>query len=373
MFQQHDAWYDLLCVLDVPNGRGTVISAEEKRAEEAAARGGSSSSSSASNMASAASTGGNSAGGSTSVGAAANTASKALASIAAPLLDGTLSVEQMDSRCIDTLLSGQALGFGEDWMRAHCRDYVDTFVQQMLDITYGKGIVLYDNLIARKQKQMEALFPRVNRILQSTEFRLVAPHPWFQLDDPSHHAVNVSDSGNGGAGGHGSRYRGSAAVLGFGAALAASVKGTNAAVGGINDKLLASLNNLVPLDGISVRCYLRVLQLETNIPAEYVHQIYLDINAMISTEKQLQALVTLLPESAGGLAIIAMGLLHTHPDTRVIVANIIYKLEQCASTRHVVARLNGFYLRAYHRIVDSLRVSPPRSTAASGGTTALRS
>jgi general stress protein YciG len=389
MFQQHDAWFDLLCILDVPNGRGTVISAEEKRAEDAAARGGSSSSSSSSNIASAASTAG-AAGGNTSggaVGVAANSASKALASIAAPLMDGALSVEQMDSRCVDTMLSGLALGFGEDWIRVHCRDYVDTLVQQTLDITYGKGIVFYDNIISRKQKQMEALYPRVNRIMQSAEFRRLAPHPWFRIDGLAEcRNEDAAVSGNSGAvssSSQESRLNSSVAVLGFGATLATSCRGpkgdtdpsfnsAGSLVDGINDELLALLNNVVPLDGISVRCYLRVLQLETNIPAEYVHQIYHDINAMINTEKQLQALITLLPESPGGLAVIAVGLFHTHPDTRVIVANIIYKLEQCASTRHVVARLNGFYLRAYHRVLDSLRLSPPRPSSAPGSRAALR-
>jgi hypothetical protein len=39
MFQQHNTWWDLLCVLDLPNKRGTVQTAEEHRIEEAAQKG----------------------------------------------------------------------------------------------------------------------------------------------------------------------------------------------------------------------------------------------------------------------------------------------------------------------------------------------
>ena len=39
MFQQHNTWWDLLCVLDLPNKRGVVQTAEEHRVEEAAQKG----------------------------------------------------------------------------------------------------------------------------------------------------------------------------------------------------------------------------------------------------------------------------------------------------------------------------------------------
>ncbi len=35
MFQQHDTWWDLVCVLDLPNDVGYVYSPEEKKAEDA--------------------------------------------------------------------------------------------------------------------------------------------------------------------------------------------------------------------------------------------------------------------------------------------------------------------------------------------------
>lgn len=39
MFQQHDSWYDLLCILDLPNKKGTVQTSEERRAEDALQKG----------------------------------------------------------------------------------------------------------------------------------------------------------------------------------------------------------------------------------------------------------------------------------------------------------------------------------------------
>ena len=34
MFQQHESWWDLLCVLDLPNSTGHIYSAEEKKWED---------------------------------------------------------------------------------------------------------------------------------------------------------------------------------------------------------------------------------------------------------------------------------------------------------------------------------------------------
>ena len=33
MFQQHESWWDLLCILDLPNNTGYIYSAEERKAD----------------------------------------------------------------------------------------------------------------------------------------------------------------------------------------------------------------------------------------------------------------------------------------------------------------------------------------------------
>jgi hypothetical protein len=39
MFQNRNTWWDLVCVLDLPNGKGTVQTSEEHKMEEAQAKG----------------------------------------------------------------------------------------------------------------------------------------------------------------------------------------------------------------------------------------------------------------------------------------------------------------------------------------------
>jgi hypothetical protein len=97
MFQQHDGWYDLLCILDLPNKKGTAQSAEERRAEEAAQKG------------------------------------KPYTPPSRPAEE--TSHEAADSRFIQSILSGIEARLGEEWVRSQFFYYTDAILSDAHEVS----------------------------------------------------------------------------------------------------------------------------------------------------------------------------------------------------------------------------------------------
>lgn len=138
MFQENDSWWDLLCVLDLPNGTGTVKSIEEKKAEDArnhnSSKGGPSSSSSSSAVSS------------------SPQPSSVLLSAAGPASitgsggaggaggDTELSHAILDHKFILMLLSAVQFKLGEDWVRQKFHDFTNNIVTQAQALKEVKAI-----------------------------------------------------------------------------------------------------------------------------------------------------------------------------------------------------------------------------------------
>ena len=102
MFQQHEAWWDLLCVLDLPHNTGTILSAEEKRHEDS--------------------------GGRTDRSSMSNNSSNKQIQINSN--DNNIDSDEegntyinMDAKFITTVLSGIQSKLGEEWVRHYIFDY----------------------------------------------------------------------------------------------------------------------------------------------------------------------------------------------------------------------------------------------------------
>lgn len=143
MFQQHDNWFDLLCILDVPNERGTVKSAEEHRAEEAQQKG--------------------------------------KAYQAQPPNSVEVALEMLDSKFIARVISGAQANFGEEWIRLQFHEYTMGFVQEAMDLHFNKGLQGFEKYPDKYMKKYDARYIRIAKIAASEEFRVVPLHPWSWL------------------------------------------------------------------------------------------------------------------------------------------------------------------------------------------------
>lgn len=145
MFQQHDTWFDLLCILDVPNDKGIVKSAEEHRADEAMQKG------------------------------KANPASPSNAADAA--------LENMDSKFIARVICGVNAHFGEEWVRLQFHEYTAAFLQEAMDLKYNKGLQGFEKYPEKYQKKYDIRYLRVAKMAASDTFRNVPLHPWSWLTE----------------------------------------------------------------------------------------------------------------------------------------------------------------------------------------------
>ncbi|CAE7491469.1 mesA [Symbiodinium microadriaticum] len=102
MFQQHNTWWDLLCVLDLPNKRGVVQTAEEHRAEEAAQKG------------------------------------KQYTPLPRPLEDTVH--ESADAKFISFVLSGLEARLGEEWVKTQFYEYTHEILMQAWDVELLKEL-----------------------------------------------------------------------------------------------------------------------------------------------------------------------------------------------------------------------------------------
>jgi hypothetical protein len=155
MFQQHDTWWDLLCVLDLPHNSGTVLSAEEKRHDDI---GGRSDRSSLSAMNSNKHT---------------------------PHIDGGGNEDEegnscliMDEKFIAGVLSGIQSKLGEEWVRQQFVDYTNN----ILYLAQNMALLKSKRLSEKKRKIMEANSFRATILRKAPEFLLIPTNPWLLVD-----------------------------------------------------------------------------------------------------------------------------------------------------------------------------------------------
>ena len=265
MFQNHDTWWDLLCILDLPNNTGSVYTVEEKRQEDIAnQKPGSNSSSSH----------GSGGGGSGSPRQQPPEESLHVAS---------------DAKFIAALQSGIEARLGENWVRHKFYELTSSIVALAQDPT---GLQLSIRLSDKARKVVEAQSHRANGLRQSTEVAGMPPNPW---------------------------------------AWAAKNKG-----GAL-------------VDGSILRLHVRRLLLESDLQEADAEGIFADLSRDVQSETDFQALLSLLPESDGGLYPVAVGLLSPSPVVRASAVRLLSGVQKFDSTRTAFATLNGLLRNAYLR------------------------
>jgi hypothetical protein len=160
MFQQHDKWWDLLCVLDMPNFIGQVFTAEEKAADDK-------------------SNGVRGAGGNMR-----NNKDNQLTDEVAHLTP--------DLKFIQTVLSGIQARLGEEWVRQQFLDYTTSIFMNTLD----KGMFLNPSKLGDKAKRLiEANLPRMSHLDACCEFQQMPSNLWaWTLEtDQSSDGTSITD------------------------------------------------------------------------------------------------------------------------------------------------------------------------------------
>lgn len=330
MFQQHDNWFDLLCILDLPNKKGTVQTAEERKAEEAAQKG-------------------------------------------KPYTPPTRSAddtshESPDSKFIQSILSGIEAKLGEEWVRAQFFEYTQIILSDAHEISrrsstlgrfesfeipsavttpstptnapeilsassypsnttsrptlsplsrgasglqtpllvYGQNGVAFQlplTITDKIKKRIEANRSRIRTLLSSSEYQALPLSPWVwneyewnQLSEDQNEEESLSISGD----------------------------------------LLYS--------------QIRRLQTESNLDEIEVEAIYSILVRGLTTESSLQALTTLLPYSDhGGLHVLAVGLFHSNPRIRVYALKLLTNFSRYPSTHSIYESMNQYYKHAIQR------------------------
>lgn len=332
MFQQHDNWFDLLCVLDLPNKKGSVQTAEERRAEEAAQK-----------------------------GKPYNPPPKSP--------DESLH-ESVDSKFILSVLSGVEAKLGEEWVRSQFFEYTQAILSDAHDISH-----------------------RSSSIGRFDSFEIPA-HAASAPSTPTHHSPEIlsvaSYSSTATAASTMSRQnvmmpltRGSSGLqppptghnglsLQLPQNLIEKVK-KRIEANRVRIRLLSSTSeyqslpnspwawtenemNLFPLEneedgtisGELLTSQIRRLQTESNLDEIEIEAIYSILVRGVTTESSLQALLTLLSIS-GGLNTLAVGLFHTNPRIRMYAMKLLSSLEKYPSTRAIYYSMNQYYKYAIQR------------------------
>lgn len=77
--------------------------------------------------------------------------------------------------------------------------------------------------------------------------------------------------------------------------------------------------------------------------------MFYDLNRCINTEHDVQVMLMFLPEKAGGIGVIAMGLLHANAGVRYCATMLLQKISSFPSTCSLLSSLNSFYVSAYSK------------------------
>lgn len=112
-------------------------------------------------------------------------------------------------------------------------------------------------------------------------------------------------------------------------------------------------STLPPAARSRLRAHVRRLQCEASLhPVLDAQEIFADISSALecaSGETVAQALLSLFPESQGGVLPLSSGLLHSNPSVRLHAVRILQSLERFESTRVVCDSMSLMLRSAYRR------------------------
>lgn len=155
MFQQHDKWWDLLCVLDIPNFMGQVYSAEEKAAEDKST--------------------------------SSRGAGRSIKDNQGP---DEIAHIGPDQKFIQTVLSGIQARLGEEWVRQQFLDYTSSIFINTLD----KGLFLNTSKLGDKAKRLiEANLARMSQLDACQEFQQMPSNLWAWVQQATPKELSDSD------------------------------------------------------------------------------------------------------------------------------------------------------------------------------------
>ena len=312
MFQQREAWWDLLCVIEEFGAKGVVIYAPSLTATNI-----SSTSTGSAGVTAGATPAPPPPPHPTPAAAEPSDTKMSMASLSAtatralPLFgrggggaERMTAHEAMDQKFISVTLSGIEARLGEDWIRGQFYDYCHMILMQAMDKLNDLQIdttKMNDNI----KKIYESNIYRADILSRSEEVLAMPVHPWVWCKE------------------HRSGMKADDLVEGI-----EKGKGTS---------------------GLTLRRHIRRLLLETSISNDEVQTIFEDLDKSIRTECSYQALLSLLLEKDGGIYSLAVGLYHRDDSVKIHTIRILSRMETFASTSPLLRHMNGFLKYTYNR------------------------
>eukprot|EP00596_Hydrurales_sp_CCMP1899_P005118 CAMPEP_0119050090 /NCGR_PEP_ID=MMETSP1177-20130426/68129_1 /TAXON_ID=2985 /ORGANISM="Ochromonas sp, Strain CCMP1899" /LENGTH=771 /DNA_ID=CAMNT_0007028091 /DNA_START=405 /DNA_END=2720 /DNA_ORIENTATION=- len=181
MFLERDSWWDLACVLDLPNGVGTVFSQDEKKRADEAYKGIDIRSVSSGNIFT-----------NQFLSGLLNAGGRLMPSDNSEVVQQHLQ-DEADTRFISGILSvisTKSCGNGEEWLQQRFYEYTSSIIQQAHDLQPILGLDngirnprrLIDPLSDRARKSVEAQAGRVLALRSSPDYLLIPNNPWMGVD-----------------------------------------------------------------------------------------------------------------------------------------------------------------------------------------------
>lgn len=406
MFQQRESWWDVLCVLDLPNNTGTVITAEDKKESTTSKSGGSNASGNSSSNSGGS---GNSNGmhhsvSASTLAAATDTADVTLGGLgsAYPSRANLTANEEkqlhiaVDTRFIQGVVSGINALFGEEWVRQQFADYTGN----LLTFIQDKNMLLHmSRLDDRTRHVAEANLQRLTILEGSSEFKDLPKHPWVwdkqstdassvSVANPAAAAVTVAttSSGSNTAPASPERNRSTTPVPPAGDGIATSSIASAAVppvppgplppmgnrsrntsssslpvsansstssmtqVGPPSVSLLSAASMFNPL---SLKTKLLRLRLDQSVTFTREMETHLLMaEKYLVSEVAMQGLVILFPESQGGLTPFAAGMFHASPIIRYCTLKLLNRIRVYPSTKAAFEGMNTFVLAGHQRLQE---------------------
>lgn len=325
MFQQRDNWWDLICILDLPNMSGTIYSAEEKRKNEESHK---------------------NSGRMTPPPSGNN--SKILP------YDELLHYN-IDNKFIKIIISGINVFLSEEWCKQQFYDYTNNIISLIYDI--NNNILQNNTILSEKQKKfVDGNSQRLHIIKNTTEFSELYAHPWVwcssnDVNDLEQEINYISTCNTPLYNKHTNKTQDINTIT---------------TINPINPKVDNELNPTSPHSPIvkeqnkiklltpiwlNLYSYLRRLQYENNMNnIDEIQLFYQSFDLYLRTEITLQGLLILLPLSKGGILCIAMGLFHKSPLVKYYTMRILKRLQLYTSTKYAYDTLDAYFHEAYNRI-----------------------
>lgn len=337
MFQQRDSWWDILCILDLPNGTGTVQTADEKRLEE-----NNTASTKHSNRMSSSHTSS-----AQHSQASANTNNSSQTSSTSSRTTQQLAVEndhshiRLDQKFITAVLSGVSVNLDEHWVQRQFYNYTMDIVYLAQDIAQGKKALIRSKRLLKNVKiQFRSNIVRASYLATTKEFSHIPNNPWT-----AEHTIkdinNVDDSINPSV----------SSTTVFGVNISSSSESSNPVTEESDNNI-----NKCQCHGEILKDHILRLQCEQSF--RFIQEIILifkDLDSCLVVERDVQGLLTLLPESRGGLFLIASPLFHGNPVMKFLATKILHKVSLYKSTRPALVSLGSFFHSSFARQLQSLQ------------------